>query len=165
MFGVDWVNLMENKNYTLEQLLWNEDITNEEYELLLSDKSNWDSEDNDSNKAGYFWEVFSRIKDILDTENIRETLKLSPHDSLYNFSYIKFPDMDSSPIYEEYIYPDYDDDGHDYAEATDFSHCVVYGIANFSHTSFSHEVIFNDAKFIKKDDFSESSVNFYVYFN
>ena len=156
---------MESKNNTLERLFNNEKITNKEYELLLSDKSNWDSEDKNFNEAKHFWEIFSRIKNILDTENIRETLKLSPRDSLYNFSYIMFPDMDSSPIYEEYIYPDYDDDGHDYAEATDFSHCIFYGIANFSHTSFSNEVIFNNTKFIKKADFSESSFEGDVYFN
>ena len=165
MFGVDWVNLMDTENTTLKRLLEFDKISTDEYELLLSDKSSWNSEDSNFNDAKYFWEVFSKIKNILDTENIRETLKLSPRDSLYNFSYIMFSDMDSSPIYEEYIYPDYDDDGHDYAEATYFSHCVFYGIANFSHTSFSNEVIFNDAKFIKKADFSESSFVGDVYFN
>ena len=148
---------MDTENTTLKRLLEFDKISTDEYELLLRDKSNWDSEDSNFNDAKYFWEVFSKIKDILDTENIRETLKLSPRDSLYNFSYIMFPDMDSSPIYEEYIYPDYDNEGHVYEESTDFSHCVFFGIANFKHTTFDDEVLFNNTTFMGKANFSESS--------
>jgi len=155
---------MKNTNITLERLRDNDKITQAEYELLLSDKSNWNSEDTNFDEAKDFWEVFSRIKDILDTQDIRETLKLSPHDSLYNFTYLKFPDMDSSPIYEEYIYPDYANEGHVYTKDTDFSHCTFYGITNFKNTIFNDEVKFNNVNFIKATDFSETSFEEDTYF-
>lgn len=65
MCGVDRVTLVEIENNTLKQLLWNQNITKKEYQLLFSDKSNWDSENQNNREAVNFWEIFSKIKDIL----------------------------------------------------------------------------------------------------
>lgn len=158
--------LMNNyPNNTIEQLHQFGHLTTEECELLFVDKSDWDSEDKHFNDAKSFWEIFSKIKDKLSTSNIREEIKLSPRDSLYNFTYIKFPDMDSSPIYEEYIYPDYENDGHDYEEDTDFSNCVFYGKANFKGVTFSNEVKFSYTLFKGEADFSEITFEADTYFN
>jgi len=152
-------------NNTIEQLHQFGHLTTEECELLFVDKSDWDSEDKHFNDAKSFWEIFSKIKDELSTVDIRKKIKISPRDSLYNFTYIKFPDMDSSPIYEEYIYPDYENDGHNYEEDADFSNCIFYGKANFKGVTFSNEVKFSYTLFKSEADFSEITFEADTYFN
>ena len=152
-------------NNTIQQLQEFGYLTTDECTLLFIDKSDWDSENTHFNEVKSFWGIFSKVKNTLDKKSIREKIKISPQDSLYNFTYIKFPCMDSGAIYEEFIYPEYENDGHEYAKDTDFSHCIFYGKTNFRGVTFSDEVKFSHCIFKQEADFSEVTFEADAYFN
>ena len=187
MFGVDWVNILsEKENFCLTTFKQSKSITQDEFDILFCSKKDWfilDSMDKQNwsisfDKRNIFWETIEKIKLLFENEDLYPISNIYH----YDFSFIQFPPITilnsemmkiawNDPIskfldnrncinfYKATFYGDFFIVNSSFNIALNFENCIFLENTKFRNVNFNKKEVFKKAIFKKSIIFDNVDFN------